>query len=94
MKRIKWQLIGVTLIIAMSFASLTQAQNGYTLSRGTIDNGGGTLTASNFSLTGSIGQPDAYSTLSNGDFTLVGGIFAGNSIQTGRINYLPAIYKN
>src|SRR4051812_48405363 len=42
----------------------------------TIDSGGGAATAGNYSLTGTIGQPDAGPTLTAGTFSLVGGFWS------------------
>ena len=42
----------------------------------TLDGGGGTSSGGNFTLTGSIGQPDA-GTLSGGNYTLQGGFWPG-----------------
>jgi len=44
----------------------------------TIDGGGGTSTGGDFSLSGTIGQPDA-GVMSGGDFTLTGGFWAFQS---------------
>jgi hypothetical protein len=45
----------------------------------TIDGGGGTSSGGAFTLTGTIGQPDA-SALSGGDFSLEGGFWAGATV--------------
>jgi len=56
-------------------APLASAQN-YSIDWYTIDGGGGTSSGGSFSLSGTIGQPDA-GTLSGGDYTLLGGFWAG-----------------
>jgi hypothetical protein len=61
--------IGVFTLAATSFAD-------YDISWHTIDGGGGTSTGGGFSLSGTIGQPDA-GTMTGGEFTLVGGFWAG-----------------
>jgi hypothetical protein len=43
----------------------------------TIDGGGGTSTGGNFTLSGTIGQPDAGPVMAGGNFTLSGGFWAG-----------------
>jgi len=47
----------------------------------TIDGGGGTSTGGGYSLSGSIGQPDA-GTMSGGGFSLDGGFWAVIAVQT------------
>jgi len=42
----------------------------------TIDGGGGTSTNANFSLSGTIGQPDAGPVMTNGQFSVTGGFWA------------------
>lgn len=42
----------------------------------TIDGGGGTSSGGSFTLSGTIGQPDAGPTMSGGSFTLTGGFWA------------------
>jgi hypothetical protein len=49
-----------------------------TISWYTIDGGGGTSTGGSFSLSGTIGQPDAGGPMTGGTFSLVGGFWAGS----------------
>ena len=84
----------VTLLLLFSLVAIAQA-NGFSLSRSTVDNGGGTLNNGAFTLTGNIGQPDAGAVLSNGGYTLIGGVFAGAIGPTGEQDiYLPIILRN
>jgi hypothetical protein len=55
------------------FASTSFAQN-YSIDWFTIDGGGGTSTGGVYSLSGTIGQPDA-GTLSGGSYSLIGGFW-------------------
>jgi len=48
----------------------------YSIDWFTLDGGGGTSSGGNFTLTGTIGQPDA-GTLSGGNYTLEGGFWPG-----------------
>jgi len=43
----------------------------------TIDGGGGTSTGGSFTISGTIGQPDAGAPMTGGSFTLTGGFWAG-----------------
>src|SRR5688500_16202566 len=63
--------------ILCSTASLC-AQN-LSVDWSTIDGGGGTSTAATFSVSGTIGQPDA-GRMSGGNFTLEGGFWSGVSV--------------
>jgi hypothetical protein len=96
MKRITWPWISLILILFLTLASTAYAQGGFTLSRSTVDNGGGTLNAGGFTLTGAIGQPDASVPRSGGGFSLTGGIFAGvAAIISQPVDlYLPLIFKD
>ena len=59
---------------ALLLPVLANAQ--YAIDWFTIDGGGGTSSGGNFTLTGTIGQPDA-GTLSGGNYTLQGGFWPG-----------------
>jgi hypothetical protein len=62
-------------------AFTAHAQN-YSIDWFTIDGGGGTSTGGVYSLSGTIGQPDA-GTMTNGQYSLIGGFWGGvNVIQT------------
>ena len=68
-------LAGVALL-----SYLATAQN-YSVDWYTIDGGGATSSAGSYSLSGTIGQPDA-DTLSGGSFTLEGGFSPGIVVQS------------
>jgi hypothetical protein len=75
-----------TLIALLAvFAAMTQftahAQS-YSIDWFTIDGGGGTSTGGVYSVSGTIGQPDAGG-MTNGQYSLIGGFWGGvNVIQT------------
>jgi hypothetical protein len=63
-------------------ATVLFAQN-YSINWYTIDGGGGTSTGTVYSVSGTIGQPDAGGPLTNGQFSLTGGFWAlPTAIQT------------
>jgi hypothetical protein len=69
------------LIAAALVAGSAQAQS-YSIDWFTIDGGGGKSTGGVYSLSGTIGQPDA-GVMTNGTYSLVGGFWGGvNVIQT------------
>jgi len=57
------------------------AQN-YSIDWYTIDGGGGTSTGGVYSVSGTIGQPDAGAAMSGGNYTLQGGFWAIQAVQT------------
>lgn len=71
------KLCGCVLALALPFISRAQ----YSIDWFTIDGGGGTSTGGVYSVTGSIGQPDAGIT-SGGNYSLVGGFWGISLIQT------------
>jgi hypothetical protein len=48
----------------------------------TIDGGGGTSTGGAYTVSGTVGQPDAGPSMTGGDFALTGGFWALQAIQT------------
>lgn len=89
-------IIAVFLVTLQSgqgaFTALAQSGGGYDLSWNTIDGGGGTSTGGAYTLSGTIGQPDA-GTLSSpgGTYTLNGG-FWGGVLDLSRL-FLPVIMR-
>lgn len=73
------QLAAALAILAV-FA-VAQAQN-YTIDWSTVDGGGGTSTGSVYSISGTIGQPDAGGTLNGGQYSLTGGFWSFVAVQT------------
>ena len=68
------RLIQLCCAGALTWTLTAQAQS-YDISWWTIDGGGGTSAGGVYTLTGTIGQPDA-GTMSGGNYTLVGGFWA------------------
>lgn len=65
----------ILALVAASAAISAPAQN-YSVDWFTIDGGGGTSSGGVYSLSGTIGQPDAGATMTGGQYTLVGGFWA------------------
>jgi hypothetical protein len=76
----------VATILAAS-AALAQTGGGYNLTWSTIDGGGGSSAGGGYQLAGTLGQPDAGPTLSDGVYSLSGGFWAGGA--AGSRAYLP-----
>jgi hypothetical protein len=70
----------LTLALGLPAFSL-HAQN-YSLSWCKIAGGGGTCTGGVYSLSGTIGQPDAGSALTGGNYSLTGGFWSLGAVQT------------
>ena len=84
-------LASVTLRQAQDVA-LAQSGGSYDLTWNTVDAGGYTFsTGGDYSLGGTIGQPDA-GVLSGGDYTLGGGFWGGRAVEYK--TYLPLVLRN
>jgi opacity protein-like surface antigen len=81
----------VTALLLGAAAAAAAVNSGYTLNWFSVDGGGGTSTgAGGYTVSGSIGQPDA-GTLSGGGYTLQGG-FWGGAAANPRL-YLPLVQR-
>ena len=77
--RIRNLVVGCSMLVVGCFSLLAQ----YAIDWSTIDGGGGTSTNGPYSLSGTIGQPDAGPTMTNGPYALTGGFWAlPQAIQT------------
>jgi hypothetical protein len=88
MKRMTVLLV-IALVLLVPLA-LALASNGYDLSWWTADGGGGGLTSSSYTLSGTAGQPDA-SVLTGGSYSLAGGFWSVAS--KGQMLYLPIVRR-
>jgi hypothetical protein len=71
--------VGGILLLAGGSGALAQS---YDINWWTVDAGGSqNLTGGNYTLSGTIGQPDACAPLSGGSYTLTGGFWAGYEEQ-------------
>jgi hypothetical protein len=82
-------LLALLLIAAAEGAAAT----GYDLSWWTVDSGGGTSSSAggNYTLSGTIGQPDAGAAMNGSGYSLAGGFWAGAMNQYSV--YLPLVSK-
>jgi hypothetical protein len=73
----KTTVILVALLCASGLIFAQSSGGEYEVTKSTIDSGGGTSTGGDFSLTGTIGQPDSNAQISSGsEFLLAGGFWA------------------
>ncbi len=66
-----------SVILASFLGAAAASAQPFAIDWYTIDGGGGTSSGGNFTLSGTIGQPDAGPTMSGGNFTLTGGFWVG-----------------
>jgi hypothetical protein len=80
--------LGIPLLAAplLAFAQ-------YTINWSTVDGGGGTSTGGSYTLSGTIGQPDAGG-MSGGNYTLQGGFWVIAAVQTEGAPYLTVTRSN
>jgi hypothetical protein len=73
------RMMCLTGLMAMTAPAMAQVGGGFDLTWSKIAGGGGTSTGGSFSLSGTIGQPDAGGPMTGGTFSLVGGFWAGSA---------------
>jgi len=91
-KTMKEKILGVLavlLILLTLTPCLVQAQS-YAISWWTVDGGGGTSTGGGYTLSGTIGQPDA-GVMGGGGYTLTGGFWG---LDLSHYIFLPLILRN
>ena len=72
----------IAILSLLAGGILAQAQQ-YSITWSTIDGGGGTSTGGVYSVSGTIGQPDAGVTMTNGQYSVTGGFWAlPTAVQT------------
>jgi hypothetical protein len=72
-------ILNMVALLAASLSApslLAQSGGSYDLSWSTIDGGGGTSTGGVYSVSGTIGQPDAGAAMHGGNFSVTGGFWA------------------
>jgi hypothetical protein len=81
-----WGLrLGASLVLGiwcLVLSSTSSALAQYSIDWHTIDGGGGTSTGGVYSVSGTIGQPDAGGPMTGGQYSLTGGFWALYAIQT------------
>jgi len=71
------------LLVAVGLLTLTVRAQDYSINWHTIDGGGGTSTGGVYSVSGTIGQPDAGPVMTKGQYSIIGGFWAlPSAVQT------------
>jgi hypothetical protein len=91
-------LILIVLLTSLLISSVAIAINGYTISWWTIDGGGSRMGSldGQYSIVGTIGQPDASDQMVGGSFSLVGGFHGGSPstpVDIWQYYYLPFVLR-
>jgi hypothetical protein len=68
--------------LAATLTALSARTQSYSIDWYKIAGGGGTSTGGVYSISGTIGQPDASGVMSGGNYSLVGGFWAIQAVQT------------
>jgi hypothetical protein len=74
--------IVLLLAVALLLAGTSAVRAQYAIDWYKISGGGGTSSGANFSVSGTIGQPDAGSALTGGNYALTGGFWSLYAVQT------------
>jgi hypothetical protein len=100
-RKMMWLLSGALLlgstVLALAPSSVESSilNASYDLSWWTLDGGGYTFsTGGSYSLGGTIGQPDAGPTFSNGGYSLTGGFWSGVAALERYPVYLPLVVRS
>ena len=72
---------GAVLLIALGLVAAALAAD-YSVTWWTTDGGGGTSTGGVYAVSGTLGQPDAGPTMTNGQYSVVGGFWSVAAVQT------------
>jgi hypothetical protein len=84
-------LLAFTALYLIQHFALASSGGSYDLSWWTVDGGGHTL-STDYTLGGTVGQPDA-GVLSGGDYTLGGGFWGGGAAAVEHEIYLPLVLR-
>ena len=71
-----FMMLTLLALATLIFQPATAPAQSYSIDWYTIDGGGGTSTGGTFSVSGTIGQPDAGGPMTGGNYTLTGGFWA------------------
>jgi hypothetical protein len=87
-------LVLIACLLAVAIPALAQSDGDYDLSWWTVDGGGGSLSiVGGYSLSSSLGQPDA-EVLASNDYVLSGGFWVGGApAGMGHRVYLPLVLR-
>ena len=79
MKQMNKTYLGLAIAFALAVSASAQS---YSIDWYTIDGGGGTSTGGVYSVSGTIGQPDAGGPMTGGNYSVTGGFWSLFAVQT------------
>jgi len=80
-RRCRFECTALLLFFAVAIFPVTRAVGQYQISWSTIGGGGGVTSGGPYTLTGTIGQPDA-GEMAGGDYEVLGGFWSGGPLCT------------
>jgi len=87
-------VITFVLVLVLFVSGVALAADSYTLSWWTVDSGGGTSSGNGYTLSGTLGQPDAGTLASGGGYTLASGFWHGGVAAALEMKvYLPQVVR-
>ncbi len=86
-------LVALLILVVLSVTVALAAPQAFSLPWWTVDSGGGASQGGGYTLTGTIGQPEAGTLLSGNVYTLAGGFWGTGSPYTGTEVFLPIVTR-
>jgi hypothetical protein len=88
-----WRPVPAALLaLLFAWPLLAKAQTSFTIEWSAVAGGGGTSTGGVYSVSGTLGQPNAGGPLAGGNFSLTGGFWALYAVQTPGAPWLTIMY--
>ncbi|MGP8240135.1 MAG: hypothetical protein ACLQVW_32630 [Limisphaerales bacterium] len=78
----KWQKKLTPILLALLLLNFTSQAQNYSIEWYKVSGGGGASANGQYSLSGTIGQPDASSAMTGGNYSLTGGFWSLYAVQT------------
>ena len=85
-------VVSAVVVRVQAGGAMALPSAGYDLSWFTVDNGGGTASGGDYTLTGTAGQPEPGAALRGGGYVLIGGFWPGAA--AGCRIYVPVVLKS
>jgi hypothetical protein len=87
-------IITIVALLLLLVSAALAAPNIFSIPWWTLDSGGGNSQGGDYTVSGTIGQPDAGSSMSGGEYTVVGGFWGvGTAPSADHYIYLPVIIR-
>ncbi len=91
--RTKSSRVGLLLLLLLAVSGIASAAGPFSIDRWTVDGGGGVSQAGTYTLTGTLGQPDA-GVMKGSSYLLPGGFWRGEAVAPDRYTLnLPLVVR-